>query len=260
LATRPAFSFLKSRRTQDLRCEQPHPGAQRHNAKAVVFDLVKPTFATRRLLPLGGERQGSAGRLIAAPVAENRVNRIQSAGGLSVRLDTMLVMWADLPAHSTRQSPLSQGNGQAIKMGLRAIIELCRQMGLLVCVAIDSSKFKAVSTRERTSRVTKLSGAARNWRRAWRAILRSLTRLTGRSHPMSWRQSQAASRNTDSRTTLEESGTLPRRLSEMKRFMALVLGVALVGAPAATTFAQTGGGAGAGAGRGNRHEAHYHYN
>src|SRR2546423_6426131 len=42
----------------------------------------------------------------------------------------------------------------------------------------------------------------------------------------------------------QKSGTLRRRISEMKQVMALVLGVALVGASAATTSAQTGTGTG----------------
>ncbi len=57
------------------------------------------------------------------------------------------------------------------------------------------------------------------------------------------------SRNTDSRTTLADNlEHFDGEISEMKRVMALVLGVALVGASAATTFAQTGTGTGGGTG------------
>jgi len=51
-------------------------------------------------------------------------------------------------------------------------IELCRQMGLLATasIAIDGSKFKAVTPATRTSRAGKWNGGAHSWRRAWRVI------------------------------------------------------------------------------------------
>ena len=66
-----------------------------------------------------------------------------------------------------------------------------------------------------------------------------------------WRQGKVSQPPAGTQTAglrWQKSGTLRRRISEMKRVMALVLGVALVGASAATTFAQTGTGTGGGTG------------
>jgi hypothetical protein len=63
-------------------------------------------------------------------------------------------------------------------------IELCRLMGLLTQtrVAIDGSKFKAVNIRDKNFTRGKVEREERG------AILRSLIRLTGKSHRTSWRR------------------------------------------------------------------------
>ena len=66
-------------------------------------------------------------------------------------------------------------SGPAITQVWVQFIELCRLMGLLTqaSVAIDGSKFKVVNTRDKNFTRGRWSDAAPNWRRAWRAILRT---------------------------------------------------------------------------------------
>ncbi len=121
------------------------------------------------------------------------LNRVQSSRRLEREAGrNVKVMWLTgrlTPDHKTI-ADFRKDSGRAINQVCVQFIELCRQMGLLMTssVAIDGSKFKAETPVTRTSRVTKWSDAASNWRGAWRAIWRSSTLPTGKSHPRSWRQ------------------------------------------------------------------------
>ena len=116
------------------------------------------------------------------------LNRVQSSRRLEREAGRNVeVMWLTcrlVPDHKTI-ADFRKDNGPANKQVCVQFVELCRQMGLLTAssVAIDGSKFKAVNG-------GKLSGAGRNWNRAWRAILRSSTRPTCRSRPKSWQRRQ----------------------------------------------------------------------
>ena len=102
------------------------------------------------------------------------------------------VMWLTgrlIPDHKTI-ADFRKDSGPGIKRVCVQFIELCRLMGLLTqtSVAIDGSKFKAVNTRDKNFTRNKVERRAPNSRRAWRAILRSWIRLTGKSHPKRWRR------------------------------------------------------------------------
>ena len=95
-----------------------------------------------------------------------------------------------IPDHKTI-ADFRKDSGPGIKQVSVQFIELCRLMGLLTqtSVAIDGSKFKAVDTRDKNftrNKVERRRALIR--RRAWRAILRSSIRLTGKSHPKNWRR------------------------------------------------------------------------
>jgi hypothetical protein len=95
-----------------------------------------------------------------------------------------------IPDHKTI-ADFRKDSGPAIKRVCVQFVELCRLMGLLTNASVaDGSKFKAVNTATTTSRAGRWSDAAPNWRRAWRGILRSSIRLTGRSHLKNWRRRQ----------------------------------------------------------------------
>ena len=121
------------------------------------------------------------------------LNRVQSSRRLEREAGRNVeVMWLTgrlVPDHKTI-ADFRKDSGPGIKQVCVQFIELCRLMGLLTqtSVAIDGSKFKAVNTRDKNFTRGRWSGAAPNWRRAWRAILRSSIRLTGKSHLKSWRR------------------------------------------------------------------------
>src|SRR4249919_76147 len=81
------------------------------------------------------------------------LNRVQSSRRLEREAGRNLeVMWLTgrlAPDHKTI-ADFRKGNGPAIKKVCAQFVALCRQMGLLAkaCVAIDGSKFKAVSSRD----------------------------------------------------------------------------------------------------------------
>jgi len=63
-------------------------------------------------------------------------------------------------------------NGKAIRSVCREFIVMCRDLKLFseAIVAIDGSKFKAVTTATKTSRIASSRRECSNWRRASRAI------------------------------------------------------------------------------------------
>jgi transposase len=121
------------------------------------------------------------------------LNRVQSSRRLEREAGRNVeVMWLTgrlTPDHKTI-ADFRKDSGPGIKQVCVQFIELCRLMGLLTqtSVAIDGSKLRRSLPATRTSRAGRWSAAAPNWRRAWRAILRSSIRLTGKSHPKSWRR------------------------------------------------------------------------
>jgi transposase len=114
------------------------------------------------------------------------LNRVQSSRRLEREAGRNVeVMWLTCRLISDHKTiaDFRKDSGPAIKQVCVQFIELCRQMGLLATasIAIDGSKFKAVTPATRTSRAGKWNGAAHSWRRAWRVISRNSTRPTCRS-------------------------------------------------------------------------------
>ena len=123
------------------------------------------------------------------------LNRVQSSRRLEREAGRNVeVMWLTgrlIPDHKTI-ADFRKDSGPAIKQVCVQFVELCRLMGLLTnaSVAIDGSSLRPSIPATRTSRVGRWSDAAPNWRRAWRGILRSSIRLTGKSHLKNWRRRQ----------------------------------------------------------------------
>jgi len=103
------------------------------------------------------------------------LNRVQSSRRLEREagrnVEVMWLLGRLAPDHKTI-ADFRKDNGLALRKVCARFVELCREMGLLATasVAIDGSKFKAVTTVTRTSHGRRWSGGAPSWRRASRAI------------------------------------------------------------------------------------------
>ena len=103
------------------------------------------------------------------------LNRVQSSRRLereaARNVELMWLLGRLVPDHKT-VADFRKDNDRAIRQVCARFVELCREMGLLVnaSVAIDGSKFKAVTIAIGTSRGRRWSGAGRSLRRASPAI------------------------------------------------------------------------------------------
>jgi transposase len=115
------------------------------------------------------------------------LNRVQSGRrlerGAGRNVELMWLLGRLVPDHKT-VADFRKDNGRAIRPGVRSLCRTLPGEGLLVnaSVAIDGSKFKAVTIAIGTSRGRRWSGAGRSLRRASPAIWASWTPPTGRSH------------------------------------------------------------------------------
>ena len=103
------------------------------------------------------------------------LNRVQSSRRLEREagrnFEVMWLLGRLAPDHKT-VADFRKDNGPAIRKVCARFVELCREMGLLTTssVAIDGSKFKAVTTGTRISHARRWSGAGPSLRRASRVF------------------------------------------------------------------------------------------
>jgi transposase len=103
------------------------------------------------------------------------LNRVQSGRrlerGAGRNVELMWLLGRLVPDHKT-VADFRKDNGRAIRPGVRSLCRTLPGEGLLVnaSVAIDGSKFKAVTIAIGTSRGRRWSGAGRSLRRASPAI------------------------------------------------------------------------------------------